>query len=174
MHSWRHTYYWYSFSLFWRDSCRDRYMADSYYPPCDWRRGRSDPPRARFVPLLVDEFAVGLVPNQVIAKRNFQLIFFSPSSSLPLFLWCCKRRSLFSSAVLHFAANLSVVIWVLPCGSCEIRITELVVVVVVVAFSSHARILGECSAIHSPPALFLFCFFVCLFFFSKWRLARAN
>ena len=31
-----------------------------------------------------------------------------------------------------------------------------VVVVVVVAFSSRARILGECSTIHSPPALFFF------------------
>ena len=39
------------------------------------------------------------------------------------------------------------------------------VVVMVVAFSSRARILGECSTIHSPPALFLF---------LKWRLARAN
>ena len=39
-------------------------------------------------------------------------------------------------------------------------------VVVVVAFSSRARILGECSTIHSPPALF--------FFFFKWRLARAH
>ena len=37
---------------------------------------------------------------------------------------------------------------------------------VVVAFSSLARILGECSTIHSPPALF--------FFFFKWRLARAH
>ena len=27
---------------------------------------------------------------------------------------------------------------------------------VVVAFSSRARILGECSTIHSPPALFFF------------------
>ena len=36
----------------------------------------------------------------------------------------------------------------------------------VVAFSLHARILGECSTIHSPPVLF--------FFFSKWRLARVN
>ena len=31
-----------------------------------------------------------------------------------------------------------------------------VVVVVVVAFSWLVRILGECSTIHSPPALFLF------------------
>ena len=30
----------------------------------------------------------------------------------------------------------------------------LVVVVLVVAFSSLARILGECSTIHTPPALF--------------------
>ena len=29
------------------------------------------------------------------------------------------------------------------------------VVVVVVAFSSLARILGECSTIHSPPARFV-------------------
>ena len=35
----------------------------------------------------------------------------------------------------------------------------LVVVVVVVAFSSLARILGECSTIHTLPALFCFCFF---------------
>ena len=45
------------------------------------------------------------------------------------------------------------------------------VVVVVVAFSSLARILGECSTIHSPPALLSFFFF---FFFGKWRLARAH
>ena len=31
-----------------------------------------------------------------------------------------------------------------------------VTVVVVVAFSSYARILGECSTIHSPSALFFF------------------
>ena len=37
---------------------------------------------------------------------------------------------------------------------------------VVVAFSSLARILGECSTLHSPPALF--------FFFLKLRLARAH
>ena len=34
----------------------------------------------------------------------------------------------------------------------------------VVAFSSRARILGEYSIIHPPPALF----------FVKWRLARAH
>ena len=40
-------------------------------------------------------------------------------------------------------------------------------VVVVVAFSSFARILENVhSTIHFPPALF--------FFFSKWRLARAH
>ena len=32
----------------------------------------------------------------------------------------------------------------------------MMVVVVVVAFSSLARILEECSTIHSPPALFFF------------------
>ena len=32
----------------------------------------------------------------------------------------------------------------------------LVLVMVVVAFSSLARSFGECSTIHSPPALFLF------------------
>ena len=36
--------------------------------------------------------------------------------------------------------------------------------VVVVAFSSLARIWGECSTIHPPPR----------FFFFKWRLARAH
>ena len=36
----------------------------------------------------------------------------------------------------------------------------------VLAFSSLARILGECSTIHSLPALF--------FFFFKWRLAHAH
>ena len=40
-------------------------------------------------------------------------------------------------------------------------------VVVLVAFSSLARILEDCSAIHSPPAVF----FV---LFVKWRLARAH
>ena len=39
--------------------------------------------------------------------------------------------------------------------------------VVVLAYSSRARILGECSTIHSPPALFFF-------FFFKWRLSRAQ
>ena len=38
---------------------------------------------------------------------------------------------------------------------------------VVVAFSSRARLLGECSTVHSPPALFFF-------FFLKWRLAHAH
>ena len=36
--------------------------------------------------------------------------------------------------------------------------------------SSLARISGECSTIHSPPALFFFIFF----FFLKWGLARAH
>ena len=36
-----------------------------------------------------------------------------------------------------------------------------------VAFSSIARIFGECSIIHLPPALFFF-------FFLRWRLARAH
>ena len=47
--------------------------------------------------------------------------------------------------------------------------TYIVVVVVEVAFSWRTRILGECSTIHSPPALFLFFFFCFL-----WRLARAH
>ena len=37
----------------------------------------------------------------------------------------------------------------------------------VVASSLHARILGECSTIHSPPALFFL-------FFLKWWLAHAH
>ena len=37
---------------------------------------------------------------------------------------------------------------------------------VLVAFSSRARILGECLTIHSPPAFF--------FFFLKWRLGRTH
>ena len=44
---------------------------------------------------------------------------------------------------------------------------SLVVVVVVVAFPSRARIGGE-STIHCPPALFF------LFFFFKWILGRAH
>ena len=43
-----------------------------------------------------------------------------------------------------------------------------VVVVAVVALSVLGRILGECSTIHSPPALLFV--FVCL----KWRLARPH
>ena len=39
---------------------------------------------------------------------------------------------------------------------------------VVVTFSSSARILGECSTIHSPPA------FLLIFFFFKWTLARTH
>ena len=41
----------------------------------------------------------------------------------------------------------------------------LVVVVVVLAFFSLAKIFGECSTIHSTPALF---------FFLKWRLGFAH
>ena len=52
-------------------------------------------------------------------------------------------------------------------GSVRIMV---VVVVVVVAFSSRARILGECS-IHYQPTLFFFFFF---FFPVKRRLARAH
>ena len=43
----------------------------------------------------------------------------------------------------------------------------------VVAFSSVARILGECSIIHFPPALFSFSFFIS-FVLLKWKLARAH
>ena len=39
-----------------------------------------------------------------------------------------------------------------------------IITVVMVAFSSRAKIWGECSTIHSPPALF----------FLKWRLARSH
>ena len=38
-----------------------------------------------------------------------------------------------------------------------------VVVVVAVAFSSLARISGECSTIHSPPALFILFYFILFF-----------
>ena len=44
-------------------------------------------------------------------------------------------------------------------------VVVVVVVVVAAAFSSLARILGECSTIHSLPAPF---------FFFRWRLARAH
>ena len=50
--------------------------------------------------------------------------------------------------------------WVLRALSCLTRF-------VVVAFSSLVRILGECSTIHSPTALFFF-------FFLNRRLARAR
>ena len=46
--------------------------------------------------------------------------------------------------------GLLVVVVVLCCGAI------VVVMVVVMAFSSRASILGECSTIHSPPALFFF------------------
>ena len=46
-----------------------------------------------------------------------------------------------------------------------VLVVVVVVVVVVVAFSSLARILRECSTIHSPPGLLVF---------FKWRLARAH
>ena len=39
------------------------------------------------------------------------------------------------------------------------EVVVVVVVVVAVAFSSLARISGECSIIHSPPAVFLGFFF---------------
>ena len=38
----------------------------------------------------------------------------------------------------------------------EVVVVVVVAVVVGVAFSSRARILGECSTIHSPPVLFFF------------------
>ena len=38
-------------------------------------------------------------------------------------------------------------------------VVVVMVMVVVVAFSSRARILGECSTTHSPPALFSLLFF---------------
>ena len=44
-----------------------------------------------------------------------------------------------------------------------IRVTSILLfcmVVVMVAFCSHARILGECLTIHSPPVLFSFFFLV--------------
>ena len=44
-----------------------------------------------------------------------------------------------------------------------------IIIVLVVAFSSLARILGECSIIHSPPALF---FSFLFFFFLFLRLIR--
>ena len=44
------------------------------------------------------------------------------------------------------------------------------VVVVVVAYSSLARVMGECLSIHSVPALFS-SFFL---FFLKWRLVRTH
>ena len=40
-----------------------------------------------------------------------------------------------------------------------------VLLLVVVAFSSLARIWGECSTVHSPPVLFLFFFFFSSFLF---------
>ena len=53
--------------------------------------------------------------------------------------------------------------------SCKLHrpqdLISVVGVVVVVDFSSLARILGECSTIHSQPALFLFFFFSFSFFF---------
>ena len=45
-----------------------------------------------------------------------------------------------------------------------VLVVLVLVLVVVAAFSSRARIFGECSTNHSPPALFFF----------KWRLARAH
>ena len=44
----------------------------------------------------------------------------------------------------------------LPFHECRVIQTTLMVVVAMVAFSSLARILGECLTIHSPPALFFF------------------
>ena len=48
-------------------------------------------------------------------------------------------------------------------GKFSSLIWELSGVAMVVAFSSRARILGECSKIHSPPAVVVFFVFV---FFS--------
>ena len=55
-----------------------------------------------------------------------------------------------------------VVVWLCGGGGGD---GVVVVVVVVVAFFSLARILGECSTIHSPAPLF---------FFLKWKLACAH
>ena len=55
-------------------------------------------------------------------------------------------------------------------------IVVVVVVVMMMTFSSRARIVGDCSTIHSLPAfvvvVVVVCLFVCLFF--NWRLACAN
>ena len=42
------------------------------------------------------------------------------------------------------------------CIDVEVRYANLRACLLVVAFSSRARILGECSIIHSPPAFFFF------------------
>ena len=58
------------------------------------------------------------------------------------------------------------------CFATDPRATEsLYASVWLVAFSSRARIWGECWTIHFPPALFFFFFF---FFLFKWRVARIN
>ena len=60
-------------------------------------------------------------------------------------------------------------IWTADWGIACLPVGRPTPVLVVVAISSLARILGECSTIHSPPALFF-----SLFFFLMWRLARPH
>ena len=62
---------------------------------------------------------------------------------------------------------------VLYIADCTVGLGEVLGLVsfVVVAFSSRAMALGECSTIHSPP---LFLFFVVVVVVFKWRLARAH
>ena len=48
--------------------------------------------------------------------------------------------------------------YILSVNNLGITHISYLVEVVVVAFSSHARILGECLTIHSPSALFFFVF----------------
>ena len=59
----------------------------------------------------------------------------------------CKNKIYFLMVVVMMVVVMVVVVMVV-----------VVMVVVVVALSSLSRILGECSTIHSPPALFIYLF----------------
>ena len=97
-------------------------------------------------------------------KGHHSAIFGYVTKGAPLILQSSAHLSTETAPSLLFAIFLGP-----SCSSTDVckRLSEFCVVVVVVAFSARARILGECSTIHSPPAFF--CFFV-----LKWRLARAN
>ena len=124
------------------------------------------------------------------SKKNRSLCHFFPEHALPprsLLPYMCLRRCHQLNTVISFLfAQRSLPLWTLVQPSLTLypakvrsapqprlfRVFSSCTHLVALAFSTPARILGECSIIHSPPALFSFPYFS--FFLLKWRLARAD